>query len=276
MEYVIDKKIDIERKIKVSSSEDTFNLKEVQEIRNAIQEHLLFIGLDIGNNIRKINLLSLGGNCEALIDSKNIIRNALLSGSDRVILVHNHPSNSLKPSQADEYMTSIMAKLLKTFNIQLIDHLIVTEDGYVSMQKLKMIDKELNNKEYKLLDQAFLTEENTRLKNEIEKLKNENERLKEIKEEKFMNKFESVIIMKPTLSAEEREKELNEYKKFLEGLSNKPVTIEDIGIKKLAYEIQKNKEGDYAIFNFYGKTEDVYDLERKYRLDDNVMKFITI
>lgn len=91
-----------------------------------------------------------------------------------------------------------------------------------------------------------------------------------------MNKYESVIIMKPTMSDEERKNQLKKYKEFLEQFSSRPVTIEDLGKKRLAYEVKNNKEGYYAIFNFYGKTEDIVDLERKYRIDDNVLKFITV
>ena len=91
-----------------------------------------------------------------------------------------------------------------------------------------------------------------------------------------MNKYESVTIMKPTMSDEERDKQLKEYKEFLEQFSKRPVTIEDLGKKRLAYEVKNNKEGYYTIFNFYGKSEDIVDLERKYRTDDNILKFITI
>ena len=272
MEYFVEEKPDtgLGKSIKVSSSIEAFNLKEVQMIKNAMQEHLLFIGLDRGNNVRKINLLSIGTNCYTLIDSKSIIRNAILSGSDKVILVHNHPSNSLKPSNEDQYITCVVKKLLETFNIELVDHLIVIEKDYVSMRALKIIDKEFENKEFKLLNQALLTEENIRLKKENEELRNEKGEMM------YMNKYESVIIMKPTINEEERKKELDNYREFFEGLSNKPVTVEDLGMRKLAYEIQNNKQGIYAIFNFYGKAEDISELERKYRTDENVMKFITI
>lgn len=279
MEYVIEEKpyTGLDKKITVSSSKDVFDLKEVQMIKNAIQEHLLFLGLDRGNNIRKISLLSIGTSCYTLIDSKSIIRNAIMSGSDKVILVHNHPSNSLQPSSEDKYVTSVVKKLLKTFNITLLDHLIVTEENYMSMGQQGIIDKELENEEFKLLDKAFLTEENIRLKLENEELKRQNEKfLKDEKGAKAMNKYESIIIMNPKINEEERKKGLDNYKEYLETLSNKPVTLEDLGIRKLAYPIRNNQEGYYTIFNFYGKAENITELERKYRTDDNVIKFIVI
>ena len=91
-----------------------------------------------------------------------------------------------------------------------------------------------------------------------------------------MNKYESVIIIKPTLTEEDAKNTINKYKENFEKLSNKPVKVEDLGKKKLAYEIQGNKEGSYAVFTFYGKPEDISETERNYRMDDNVMKFITV
>lgn len=172
----------IEEDIKVLSSTDIVNLKQIQAIRNAVKEHLLFIGLDRGNNIRNISILGIGSNCEVLVDSKDIIRTALLSCSERVVLVHNHPSNSLEPSNADIHITNITNNLLKTFRIELLDHIIVTENEYISMEKIKKFNKNYINDEINKVEKQFLYEENLKLKQEIEKLQNNKE-----KEEKLTN-----------------------------------------------------------------------------------------
>ena len=91
-----------------------------------------------------------------------------------------------------------------------------------------------------------------------------------------MNKYESVIIIRQLLTEDETKETINRYKKMYENFSNRPVEVEDLGKKKLAYEIQGNKEGHYVIFNFYAKSEDISEVERNYRIDDNVMKFITV
>ena len=135
-------KKNISEDIKVSSSTDIVNLKDVQEIRNAIREHLLFIGLDNRNNIRNITLLGIGTSCNVVIDSKEIIRTALYSASNKVILVHNHPSNNLEPSKDDFHLTDVTNEMLKVFNIQLQDHIIVTEKDFISMNKIQKIGKE--------------------------------------------------------------------------------------------------------------------------------------
>ena len=166
----------INEDVKVLSSTDIVNLEQVQAIKNAIKEHLLFIGLDRGNNVRNISILGIGSNCEVLVDSKDIIRTALLSCSERVVLVHNHPSNNLEPSKADIHITNITNNLLKTFNIELLDHIIVTEKEYISMEKIKKFNKNYSNDEINKVEKQFLFEENLKLKLEIEKLQNNKEK----------------------------------------------------------------------------------------------------
>ena len=267
MEIEIQKKPpkDYKKDIQVKSSTDVVELEEIKEIRNAMQENMILIGLDRANNIRTLTLMGLGTNKNINIDSKDILRTALMSGSDRIILVHNHPSNSLKASPEDLHFTNITNKFLGVFNIQLLDHIIVTENEHLSMVNERLVNKEYKDKDMDIIDKTLVIEENIRLKNEIKNM-----------EEKYMNKYESVIIIKPTLTDDETKDTINKYKENFEKLSNQPVKVEDMGKKKLAYEIQGNKEGHYAVYTFFGKNEDISDIERNYRIDDNVMKFITV
>lgn len=171
---VIEKpKKNISKDIKVSFAKDVVNLKEVQEIRNAIREHLLFIGLDNRNNIRNITLLGIGTSSNIIIDSKEIIRVALYSASSKVILIHNHPSNNLEPSKEDLHLTNLTNEMLKVFNITLQDHIIVTEKGFISMDKIQEIGKERNIESIDTLKKGMLIEENERLKQQINELQKE-------------------------------------------------------------------------------------------------------
>ena len=90
-----------------------------------------------------------------------------------------------------------------------------------------------------------------------------------------MNKYESVIIINPSVD-DEGIKAL--IKKFTDIINNegKVESVDEIGKKRLAYEIMKNKEGFYTVFNFEAKPELIAELERNYRIDDSIMKFITI
>lgn len=90
-----------------------------------------------------------------------------------------------------------------------------------------------------------------------------------------MNKYESVIIINPSI---EEEGIKNLIKKFsdLINTEGKLETVEEMGKRKLAYEIKKNKEGYYILFNFEAKTTLIKELERNYRISDEVIKFIVV
>ncbi len=90
-----------------------------------------------------------------------------------------------------------------------------------------------------------------------------------------MNKYESVIIINPSLE-EEAIKSL--ITKFTDIINNEGTVekVTEMGRKKLAYEIQKNKEGYYVVFNFEAKPELIAELERQYRITDEVIKFIVV
>ena len=160
----------VKDEIKILSDKDVIYIKHVQEIRNAIREHLLFIGLDGENNVRNINLIGIGTSNNIVIDIKEIVRLALFNACSKVILVHNHPSNSLNPSKEDLHITTATNQLLKAFNITLLDHIIVTEKEYVSMYQLEKLDFEKNKKEFEIIDKAMLLEENKKLKEKINML----------------------------------------------------------------------------------------------------------
>ena len=90
-----------------------------------------------------------------------------------------------------------------------------------------------------------------------------------------MNKYESVIIINPNLE-EEAIKALIEKISNLINTDGKVNSVEEIGKKKLAYEIKKNKEGFYVLFKFEAKPELITELERVYRITDEVIKFIVV
>ena len=90
-----------------------------------------------------------------------------------------------------------------------------------------------------------------------------------------MNKYESVIIVNPNVD-EAGLKALEEKFTGLINANGKVEEVVDLGKRKLAYEIQKNKEAYYVQFNFESKPEAIAELERIYRITDEILKFITI
>jgi DNA repair protein RadC len=69
------------------------------------------------------------------VDIKMVVSLALHSMATAVILAHNHSSGSLKPSQQDEIVTTRIKSALQLIDVRLLDHFIITEDGYLSSQE---------------------------------------------------------------------------------------------------------------------------------------------
>jgi len=90
-----------------------------------------------------------------------------------------------------------------------------------------------------------------------------------------MNKYESVIIINPNV-AEEAMKSLIERFSTLINSDGKVEKVDELGKKKLAYEIAKNKEGYYVVYDFEANPSLIAELERNYRITDEVIKFIVI
>ena len=90
-----------------------------------------------------------------------------------------------------------------------------------------------------------------------------------------MNKYESVVIINPNVE-ETALKALIERFSTLINTDGKVEQVNELGKKKLAYEINKNKEGYYIVYDFEAKPSLIAELERNYRITDEVMKFIVV
>ena len=90
-----------------------------------------------------------------------------------------------------------------------------------------------------------------------------------------MNKYESVVIINSSLE-EEKVKAL--IKKFSDLINKdgKVNEVNELGKKKLAYEIKKNQEGFYVVLKFEANPNLITELERQYRISDDVVKFIVV
>ena len=90
-----------------------------------------------------------------------------------------------------------------------------------------------------------------------------------------MNKYESVIIVNPSLD-EEKVKSLIDKFSDLINKHGKVTKVDNMGKRKLAYEIKKNREGIYVVFYFEAEPSLIAELERNYRITDEVIKFIVV
>ena len=88
--------------------------------------------LNRSNKINHFQIISEGGITGTVADPRIILKRALEENAVSLILCHNHPSGSLKPSRSDEELTQKIKEASRFFDIKVLDHLIVSEDGYFS------------------------------------------------------------------------------------------------------------------------------------------------
>ena len=90
-----------------------------------------------------------------------------------------------------------------------------------------------------------------------------------------MNKYETVFLVKNDITEEERNAVVDMIEKYLKENGN-IIKSEALGLKKLAYEIRKYKEAYYYLLEFESAPETIIELERIYRITDEVLKFIVV
>ncbi|MRI83568.1 MAG: 30S ribosomal protein S6 [Nitratiruptor sp.] len=91
-----------------------------------------------------------------------------------------------------------------------------------------------------------------------------------------MRHYESLFVLKPTLTDEEKEQKFNFIKETIEKNGGQIAATESIGVRKLAYPIQKFERGHYYIIYFTAPSQAVRELERIYRITEDVIRFLTI
>lgn len=88
--------------------------------------------LNRANKVNHFEIISEGGLTGTIADPRIILKKALESDAVSLILCHNHPSGSLKPSRADEELTLKIKEAARYFDIKVLDHIIIGDDGYFS------------------------------------------------------------------------------------------------------------------------------------------------
>lgn len=118
-------------KKKISSSKSVFELMQ-PIIGELPHEEFWIIYLNNSNKVIQKNQLSKGGITGTLVDVRLVLKNALEVSATGLILVHNHPSGTLKPSIADKQLTQKLKNAAESLDIKVLDHLIITEKAYFS------------------------------------------------------------------------------------------------------------------------------------------------
>jgi small subunit ribosomal protein S6 len=88
--------------------------------------------------------------------------------------------------------------------------------------------------------------------------------------------YETMFILKPTLTEEETAAQIELVKSNITKNGGEIVACDDMGTRPLAYEIEKNKRGYYFVAYFKGEPTGILEIERNYRINENILRFIFI
>lgn len=121
-------------KVKIKSGEDAYNVLLASWDLDTIelQEEFKVLLLNRSNEVLGIYPLSKGGITGTVVDQRLIFAVALKCNATAIIIAHNHPSGKLLPSEADITLTKSIGKCAALLEISLLDHLIVTKNGFYS------------------------------------------------------------------------------------------------------------------------------------------------
>lgn len=139
------------QKIKVLCSDDIYSIMQRVLLReNKIdrnREHFWTISLDNAHKILNIELVSMGTINRTLVEPMEVLSVPLQKRAVKIILVHNHPSGELKPSEDDKDVTDRLIQCGRIMNVPVLDHLIITEKTYLSFADTGLLQElELNTK----------------------------------------------------------------------------------------------------------------------------------
>jgi DNA repair protein RadC len=107
--------------------------------RDLSHEIFAVVFLNRANRIIHFEVVSSGGITGTVADPRIILKKALEEEAVSLILCHNHPSGSLRPSRADEELTIKIREAARYFDIRVLDHVIVSNEGYFSFADEGMI-----------------------------------------------------------------------------------------------------------------------------------------
>ncbi len=129
-------KLSKQQKVTVNSAEDIYLImRQILRRENKIgqgQEHFWMVGLNQANKILYIELVALGSSNMANINPREAFRMAIYKLAVQVIMVHNHPGGNVTPSIEDQDLTDHFIQAGKFLKVEVIDHLIISDETYYS------------------------------------------------------------------------------------------------------------------------------------------------
>lgn len=125
----------------IESSSDVYRLSKAMEWTHSPEEVFAIVCRKTNGDICGIFEVAKGTIDQCNVHPREVFKRALLANASSIILIHNHPSGSLTPSMDDIGLTKRLVACGKLIGVKVIDHLIVSTDGYFSFSKEDLLDE---------------------------------------------------------------------------------------------------------------------------------------
>lgn len=113
--------------------------EEMKDVRGSKKEHFVVFYLDTRNQEIKREIISIGSLNSSLVHPREVFEPAVRQLAAKVIIAHNHPAGDPKPSECDSIMTQKLVEAGKLLDIEIIDHVVVTQKEFYSYREHKLI-----------------------------------------------------------------------------------------------------------------------------------------
>ena len=121
-------------------SEDVANSEIAEkELRNSDREKFICIHFSINNKIISYEVVSMGSLTSSIVHPREVFKAAILANAASVLFMHNHPSGETEPSIDDIEITKRLCKAGSILGINVLDHLIITTNDYLSFRQKGLI-----------------------------------------------------------------------------------------------------------------------------------------
>jgi len=128
----------IKDRIKISCSNDI--IKMTEELKDKKQEYFVTFTLDGAHNLIEKRIVFIGTLNQNLVHPREIFADAITDRAAGILFVHNHPSGNTEPSKEDISITDRLIEVGKLIGIDVVDHIIISKDGYFSFIEKGMIN----------------------------------------------------------------------------------------------------------------------------------------
>lgn len=144
-----------EQKIQILNADDVYTIMQQILLRqNKIrrsQEYFWVVGLSNDQTVLFVELISIGAANRVQVWPPDVFRMGIYKLAVKMVFIHNHPSGNLAPSENDKNFTDRLLKIGKMLEIDVVDHLIISEEDFYSFANAGLIKEFKDNGNYELV-----------------------------------------------------------------------------------------------------------------------------